>query len=157
MCYNEAMFDLDFNQVWIVLGLSLVIAELFIGVNTGFDLLIIGTIFIISGFLGLVFLNFSITLIFSILLAIIYFLTLRKVVRLKIVTPMETTLGVDQLIGQTALVTAEIAPHRPGKVKLNDEEWRARSSHHFSIGQEVKVVKISGITLIVNQIKKKKG
>ncbi len=151
------MFALDANQIWIILGLLLIVSELFIGVNTGFDLLIIGTIFIIGGFFGLIFLNFYISLIFSILLALIYFITLRRIVHSKIVTPMETTLGVDQLIGQTALVTADIAPHKPGKVKLNDEEWRARATRKFSVGQEVEVKKISGITLTVKKVKIQKG
>ena len=47
------MFNLP--QLFVILGLIAVMAELFVGIQTGFDLVLIGSILIGSGIIGIIF------------------------------------------------------------------------------------------------------
>lgn len=62
--------------------------------------------------------------------------------------------NIDLMIGKTGMVTEDIMPYNTGQVKLNGMVWTAVTRGNNKIvlkGQEVKVVKIEGVKLIVEQ------
>lgn len=136
------------SQTTIILGLLMVITELFVGIQTGFDLVVIGSILIIGGFLGVATQSFNITLIASSILAIIYLLVGRRLIKQKIIILTQKT-NIDKLIEAKGLVIKAIDPHQAGVIRLNDEEWRAISTHSLKPGQKVTVTAIEGVSLIV--------
>ncbi len=139
------------NQAIVIFGLVLIVLELFFNLDTGFDLLIFGTIIILSGFFGLIFSSIWLTLGLITLVSLLYIFFLRKKFKEKIVRPLEETYSIDALIGTTATVTQEISPKKTGKIKLNGQIWRARSKARCKVGEKVKVEKIKGITLFVKK------
>lgn len=60
--------------------------------------------------------------------------------------------SLEQIIGQTALVTKDILPHSTGQAKLNGQIWTAVSADHqvMEKGKEVTVVRIEGVKLVVS-------
>lgn len=64
--------------------------------------------------------------------------------------------NIDQIIDKTCMVTEKIRPYHPGQVKLEGLSWRAVShgeKETLEEGTLVKVVKIEGVTLIVERVK----
>jgi len=64
--------------------------------------------------------------------------------------------NIDLMIGKTGLVVEDIVPFNTGQVKVGGQIWTAVSSDNNSIikkEQLVKVVKIEGVKLIVEQLK----
>ena len=57
--------------------------------------------------------------------------------------------NVDALIGKHGRVVEAIAPGEIGRVKVQNEEWRARSDQAIDAGQPVTVQAVSGNTLEV--------
>ena len=71
--------------------------------------------------------------------------------------PKLVATNTDALVGRICKVTEEIDPAEGGRVKLGDVTWSARSEDGEAIpaGSQVKILKIQGATLIVEQVKKK--
>lgn len=71
--------------------------------------------------------------------------------------PKLVATNTDALVGRICKVTEGIDPVEGGRVKLNDVTWSARSEDGEAIpaGSQVKILKIQGATLIVEQVKKK--
>ncbi len=68
-------------------------------------------------------------------------------------TPKSHASNVDALIGEKALVLEDIAPKKPGLVKIRGEEWRAMSEgESFSKESWVQVLKIEGTHVIVRRV-----
>ena len=70
--------------------------------------------------------------------------------------PKLTATNADALIGRICLVTETIAPFEGGRVKLGDVTWSARTEGETEIpaGKRVKVLKIQGAKVIVEEVKK---
>lgn len=144
------------SQLTVILGLLLVLAELILGIQTGFDLVVIGSILIIGGFLGLITGSFTLTLLASSLLAIGYIFLGRKLIKQKLTVITRKT-NIDKLIGAQGIVIRSITPDTAGLVRVNDEDWRAILPGHLSnaiIYEKDKVIvsAIEGVSLIVNKI-----
>lgn len=63
--------------------------------------------------------------------------------------------NIENLIGQTGIVTQEIKPYNTGLVKLNGQSWTAvenSNKNTIAEGKEVKVKRIEGVKLIVEQL-----
>lgn len=61
-----------------------------------------------------------------------------------------TPLGIDRYVGMRAVVTARIAGHEPGAVRLDGETWTATSAAGvLEPGQSVDVIEIRGATAVV--------
>jgi len=60
--------------------------------------------------------------------------------------------NIQALVGAHGLVTQRITSSMPGRVRINGEEWRAKSLHEVSLesGSRVYVVRIERATLIVS-------
>ena len=57
------------------------------------------------------------------------------------------TVGIETLVGRTAVVVRALTPH--GQVKVDGEVWEARSEHHLAPGEEVVVTRVDGLVLDV--------
>lgn len=67
-------------------------------------------------------------------------------------TPKAHASNVDALIGEKALVLEDIAPKKPGVVKIRGEEWRAMSEgESFSKEAWVQVARVEGTHVIVRR------
>lgn len=142
---------LTISQLLIIVGLLAILSELFIGIQTGFDLVLIGSILVLSGFIGTV-TNLVVALTIAVILSLVYLLYGRTFIRskLQILTTRKT--NIDRLIGQTAIVVRTITPHAAGMIKLGDEDWRADSDETLYEKDKVKVISIEGVTLKVEKI-----
>jgi membrane protein implicated in regulation of membrane protease activity len=142
------MESLTPNMLFVLIGLGLVAVELIVGVQTGFDLVLLGTSLIFGGLVGNWMDSWQAGLGISLLLTIGYMIVGRKFVKSKLaITSKET--NIDQLIGKEGLVVKDIVKHSSGQVKVGTETWRAVSDQEIKKGTKVKIQSIEGVTLKV--------
>lgn len=139
---------LNLTNLFLVTGLLLILAELIAGVDTGFDLVLIGTILIISGLLNLLIPYPIITLLFAAILSGVYILIGRKLVKKNITIRTHKT-NIDSLIGKKGTVVETITKSAAGLVKIEDEKWRAQAGKRIEKNAEVEVLSIEGVTVNV--------
>ena len=134
------------NILLIVSGIVAIIIELLLGVATGFDLLLLGIILILSGGIGLLTGSFPVALLAIVILSGIYIVVGRRFVKqsLQIKT---TKTNSDALIGKRAEVTKAIGRGHAGQVKIEGEIWRAISEKPMKVGQRGIIDAIDGVTL----------
>jgi len=142
------MTNIDANWALVYLGLGAILIELFVGVDTGFDLVLLGISMIVGGVFGNFFHSFQLGLFAASILAFLYIFLGRKIVKqhLNITT---TKTNIDSLIGKSALVIKPITPISCGQVKIFGEIWRAEAEEEIKVGERVKVVGVEGVTLKV--------
>ncbi len=140
-------------QIFVVLGLLMILAELVLGIQTGFDLLLIGSILVISGFAGILTGSELLMLILAIGLSVLYIAVGRKKIRQKITTVTKKT-NIDKLMGATATVERDINPDTAGMVRIDDERWRASAEEVLYVGEMVTIEAIDGVTVIVRKLTK---
>jgi len=144
--------DLWLWLVFIIVGLLLVLLELIIGVETGFDLVIIGSAFILGGLVAWPFHSWVLPLIVTSLICVIYVVIGRRYVhRWTAVKKVKT--NIDAIIGREGLVLKNIARNVDGRVRVGSQRWRARAEEDIKEGDEIVVTGISGSTLIVEKNK----
>lgn len=68
--------------------------------------------------------------------------------------PKRVATNADALIGRLCLVTEDIDPLEGGRVKVGDVTWRAHCDKEISAGTRVKILKIQGAKVIVEEVKK---
>jgi membrane protein implicated in regulation of membrane protease activity len=140
------------NWILVIFGVICVIAELALGVITGFDLALIGASLVAGGIVGLVFGSANIGLLSTAILAFLYFALFRKWLKSKLQVKTQAS-NVDAVIGRTGVVTKRIAPRDCGLVKIGSEEWRAELARQdgsaLEPGAEIKVLSVEGVTLRV--------
>lgn len=144
------MLDLSLSKLFVILGLLAVLLELFVGIQTGFDLIIIGSVMIASGLIGDFFNQFSMTLVIAIVLCGAYLLFFRKIIKKKI-TPTTHHLNTDRLQDSEGVVTKAISADRPGQVSIDDEIWRAVSKTALKTGDQIIVESVRGVTVHVRK------
>ena len=136
----------------LILGILCVIAELALGVMTGFDLALVGASLVAGGIVGLVFGSANIGLLSTGILAFLYFALFRKWLKSKLQVKHQPS-NVDAVIGRTGVVTKRIAPRDCGLVKIGSEEWRAELAQQggaaLEPGAEIRVLSVEGVTLKV--------
>ena len=144
--------DLWLWLVFIIVGLLLVLLELIVGVETGFDLVIIGSAFILGGLVAWPFHSWVLPLIVTSLICVIYVVIGRRYVhRWTAVKKVKT--NIDAIIGREGIVLQSIARNVDGRVRVGSERWRARAEEDIKEGDEIVVTGISGSTLIVEKNK----
>jgi len=142
------------NWVLVFLGASMILAEVLLGAATGFDLLLLGSAIALGGAMGLVVNSTAVGLAAAGLLSLAYLLVGRSRLRRRLQRPNLPT-NTDALIDRTALVVQEIAGHRPGRVKLEGDEWRAElepslgPAASLPPGTRVRIVRLEGVTVYV--------
>ena len=142
----------NWNWVLVISGALMILIEVALGGFTGFDLVLIGSSFVIGGGVGLLTHSTTVGLIVTAVLCVVYIAAGRRWVKARMQTRTSHS-NVDALIGQRARVTVRVAAHEPGQVKVRDEVWRAmpaaNSQGAFEPGAEVVVEGVDGVTLQV--------
>ncbi len=140
-------------QLFVIAGLLLVLAELLVGIQSGFDLVLIGSIMIVSGFVGMFTGSTALMLILATVLSILYIAVGRNRIRQKITTVAKKT-NIDKLIGAGGVVVRSITPDTAGLVRVDDEDWRASAEEVLYERDPVIVESIDGVTLLVRKLSK---
>ena len=135
------------NWVLIIAGAVALVAEVALGVVTGFDLAIMGVALMAGGGLGLAFGSAKVGLFAAGAFAFLYLAFFRRRVKARLASPARAS-NVDVVLGKTGLVTERIAPHAPGIVRVGDELWRAALMDE-SAGA---VAKEPGATVVVDSV-----
>lgn len=146
-------FAVSIPQLFVVGGLLLILAELVLGIQTGFDLLLIGSIMVISGFVGIFTGSELLMLVLAIGLSVLYIAVGRKKIRRKITT-ITTKTNIDKVVGSTGTVVRGINPDTAGIVRIDDEKWRASADEVLYEGDTVTIEAIEGVTVIVRKLSK---
>lgn len=140
------------NWVLMIAGAVLVLIEVALGGFAGFDLVLIGSAFVLGGGLGLALNNPLIGFATAAVLCLAYIAVGRRIVRARWHTGRTAT-NTDALLGREGLVIERVAPHAPGQVRVNDEVWRAELAADtpgpLEPGSRVTVAGINGVTLQV--------
>ena len=68
--------------------------------------------------------------------------------------PKRTATNADALIGKICLVTEDIDPLEGGRVKVGDVTWSAQCETEVPAGTRVKILKIQGAKVYVEEVKK---
>jgi membrane protein implicated in regulation of membrane protease activity len=143
------------NWVLIVLGAVLILLEVAAGGFAGFDLVLIGSTFVLGGAFGLLLHSAPAGFLAAAALCVFYLVAGRRWVRSRLKRPAVPT-NTDALIGQRALVTQSLSEHQPGQVRLRGEVWRARpaagEAGALEAGTEVLVEGMEGVTLLVRRV-----
>jgi len=138
--------------VFIIAGLLFVLLELVIGVETGLDLVVIGSAFILGGLVTWPFHSWLLTVIVTGVICVAYVALGRRYVhRWTAVSKAKT--NIDAVIGREGIVLKSIAKNVDGSVKVGNERWRARAEEDIKEGDEIVVTSVSGATLIVEKTK----
>lgn len=138
--------------VFVVLGLLLILLELIIGVETGLDLVFLGSAFILGGLMTWPAHSWILTLVVtSVICAAYIFIGRRYVHRWAAVRKSKT--NIDAIVGRTGIVLQSISRNIDGRVKVGNEDWKARATEDIDEGIEIVVTGVSGATLIVEKTK----
>jgi len=131
-------------------GLVLIILELFLGIDTGLDLVFIGTAFVLGGLITFAFHSWIWTAMVSGVICLVYVFLGRRYIHKRTAVKGEKS-NIDTIIGKSGIVEKDIEPDREGMVKIGYEDWRARSEESLKKGDEITVISVNGVT--VNVIK----
>ena len=142
--------DLWLWLVFVIVGLLFALVELIIGVETGLDLVFIGSAFILGGLVTWPFHSWILTVIVTGIICIAYVSLGRRYVHRWTATRKSRT-NIDAIIGRQGIVLRSIAKNVEGLVKIGYEQWSARAEEDIKEGDEVVVTGVSGATLIVKK------
>ena len=144
--------DLWLWLIFVGAGLLLVLLELVIGVETGLDLVFIGSSFILGGLVTWPFHSWVLSLIVTSIICIAYVALGRRYAHRWTAVKKAKT-NIDTIIGRQGIVLKSIAKNVDGLVRLGNEQWRARAEEDIKPGDEIVVTSVSGATLIVEKTK----
>lgn len=142
----------DWSWILVILGAALILFEVLLGGFAGFDLVLIGSTFLVGGAVGLVShdpIKGSIT---ASALCLAYIAVGRRMVRAKFGKSAGAKSNVDAFVGRQGVVQNRIATHEAGMIKMGDEVWRAlpvAGAGPFESGALVTVDGVDGVTLMV--------
>lgn len=150
---GEAAMDLSDSWLWLIfvgIGLLLILLELLLGLDTGMDMVFVGTAFLIGGLITWPFKLWGVTVITTAVICVLYVFLGRKYVHKWTAVKLEKT-NIDAVIGSTGIVLTGIKPRTVGRVKVGNENWRAKSEEDIPEGQEIVVTGVTGATLTVKK------
>jgi len=140
------------NWLLLVTGAVFILVEVAFGGFAGFDLVLIGSAFLVGGAVGLLTHSPVVGLVVASALCVGYIAVGRRWVRARLKSQSMPS-NADALLGQRAMVMARVAEHQPGQVKVRDEVWRAvpapGAGGPFEAGAVVTVEGVDGVTLRV--------
>ncbi len=146
------MMEEHFFLIFIGIGLVMILAELMMGCFTGFDLVFLGSAFILGGLIAWPFHSWMLALVLTMIICLAYIFLGRKYVHRWSAGKKEIS-NIDGIIGLEGIVLKDISLPDVGLVKVGNEEWRARAETPIEKGEAVKVIGISGVTLNVKKYK----
>jgi membrane protein implicated in regulation of membrane protease activity len=143
---------LDWNWILLLGGALLILVEVALGGFAGFDLVLIGSAFVLGGAIGMAFGNPAAGFLIASALCVAYIALGRRWVRDRIRT-RTTPSNVDALVGIRGVVTVRVAEHEPGQVRVRDEVWRALPVGDPALepGAVIVVTGVDGVTLHVKR------
>ncbi|MFC2060798.1 NfeD family protein [Chloroflexota bacterium] len=115
------------SWVWLVfvgIGLLMILLELIVGVETGLDLVFLGSAFILGGLVTWPFNSWILTLIVTSAICVAYIALGRRYVHRWTVARKSKT-NIDAIVGRTGVVLQSIAKNLDGRVKVGNEDWKA--------------------------------
>lgn len=86
-----------------------------------------------------------------VILGTILLVTTRKTLQ-KQVDSFKQSTNLDRVIGTEGVVTEKITKHNNGEVKVDGKRWTAVSDKTIQEGKIVKIIKIEGVKLIVEEV-----
>jgi len=89
--------------------------------------------------------------VFVLLGVILLVLTKKPLEKLLKKTKQKT--NADRVLDMTGIVTEDIEEDKPGEVKVDGKKWTAISKENIKEGSKVKILKIDGVKLIVEEEK----
>lgn len=112
--------------------------------------------FVASGLVSLILSYFNTTFltqfaVFVILGTLLLILTRKSLVKMLNKNKQKTNL--DLIIDSEGIVTENITKSHPGEVKVEGKKWTAIADKNIAKGQTVKIKKIEGVKLIVEEVK----
>jgi membrane protein implicated in regulation of membrane protease activity len=134
--------------IFIGVGVALVALEFLAGIETGFELVSIGTTFVLGGIVAWPLGNWLVAVIVTAVLCLVYLTVARKYIR-QWVQVRTTPTNVDAVIGRSGVVIKGIATNTAGRVRVGAEEWRASAEEEIGEGAEIVVTGVRGATLLV--------
>ncbi len=151
----NGLTTMGFTDAWLWLifvgaGLLFVLLELIVGVDTGLDLVFIGSALILGGLITWPFHIWGLTLAVTIVILIAYVFIGRRYVHKWTAVKAERT-NIDAIIGLRGTVLVNIAPGADGRIKVGNENWKARGEEEIREGEEVVIRGVTGATLIVEK------
>lgn len=142
----------DWSWLLIILGAALVLVEVMLGGFAGFDLVLIGSTFLVGGAVGLASHDPILGSITASGLCLAYIAVGRRLLKQKLSKSPGAKSNVDAFVGQQGVVQQRIATHEAGMVRMGDEVWRAlpvAGAGPFESGALVTVDGVDGVTLVV--------
>ena len=155
MIDNVTPFGFTDSWLWLIFaaaGLLMVLLELIIGVETGFDLVFLGSAFILGGLVTWPFNSWILTVIITSVICVAYVALGRRYVHRWKASGKSKT-NIDAIISRIGVVMKDITRTNDGLVKVGNEQWRARAEEDIKEGDEIIVTGVSGVTLIVEKTK----
>ena len=148
--------DVAFADSWLWLifiaaGLVLIILELLLGIETGLDMVFIGSAFVLGGLITISLSSWVWTAVTSGIICVIYVFIGRRYIHSRVAVKTERT-NIDTIIGKRGFVQQDISQEKYGLVKIGMEEWRAKADEDIKTGEEITVTDVSGVTLNVKKI-----
>jgi len=142
----------DWSWVLVIAGAVAILIEVAMGGFAGFDLVLIGSAFVLGGACGLLLGSPIAGFASAGALCLLYIAAGRRWLRDRLLHKTVHS-NADAVIGRQALVTQRVGPHQPGQVKTGDEIWRALpapgTAGPFEPGAVVTVDAVDGVTLLV--------
>ena len=144
---------MEFADLWLwLIFVGVGFLFVLVSVAAGFDLLFIGSIFIIGGLVTWPFHSAVLTLIVTSLICVAYVALGRRYVHRWTAVKKEKS-NIDAIIGRRGIVLKSMAKYVDGQVKIDNQRWRARAEEDIQEGDEIVVTGVSGATLIVEKTK----
>lgn len=144
--------SIDWSWLLVFVGAVLVLVEVLLGGFAGFDLVLIGSAFILGGVTGLITGSPGLAYATAALLGIAYIAIGRRLVRERLAVSRGHATNVDAVLGQQGVVQQRVGAHEPGLVKIGSEVWRAlpvSGAGPFEPGALITVAGVDGVTLQV--------
>ena len=139
--------------MWLILAAVLLIGEVF---SAGFFLFWFSIGAAAAGFTALFGANEIVQLIVFVVVSGVLFATGRKFAN-RVTKKQPPGIGADRFVGGTGVVLEEInVTSNTGKIRLNQESWRAESENGeiVPVGAAVKVLRVDGTRVIVRKMEK---
>jgi len=136
--------------MWLILAAVLLIGEVF---SAGFFLFWFSIGAAAAGLTALAGANEIVQLIVFVVVSGVLFATGRKFAN-RVTKKQPPGIGADRFVGGTGIVLEEInTPANTGKIRLNQESWRAVSENGeiVPVGEAVKVLRVDGTRVIVQK------
>ena len=110
--------------------------------------------FIVSALVALLLAFFNVDFIVQfavfVILGVVLLVTTRSYLE-KLLNKNKQKTNLDRVVGMEGVVTEKITKHNPGEVKVDGKKWTAISSKTITEGKNVKIKKIDGVKLVVEE------